>query len=76
MEADGARFLWLDEYRHREIFEGFGSPEEPVRCSAIFWGHFQIPIQQSLAIPAAHAVTNAGQALHPCARSELGTCET
>lgn len=38
MEADGARFLWLDEYRHREFFEGLGSPEEPGRCSATLVG--------------------------------------
>ena len=38
MEADGARFLWLDEYRHHEIFEGFGSPEEPGRWSATLVG--------------------------------------
>ena len=53
MEADGARFLWLDEYRHHEIFEGFGSPQEPGRWSATLVGTLSdLPNQQSLAIPA------------------------
>lgn len=38
MEADGARFLWLDEYRRREIFGEFASPEERGRWSATLEG--------------------------------------
>ena len=38
MKADGARFLWLDEYRLREIVEEFASPEERGRWSATLVG--------------------------------------
>ena len=75
MEADGARFLWLDEYRRREIFGEFASPEERGRWSATLVGALSDTQSTEASDTCRTCGHNAGQALDSRALSALGTCE-